>query len=84
MNEDMRRELTKVREALAAAEVYFMHQNEGFAAAHMNPKVHYWPLTTTIMGAHRSISRLLEDYTPSDGYEKQANHMPEGGTDERL
>lgn len=63
-DDDVIRELTKIRDALASVEEHLMRKNESNAAAHMNPKVLYWPLTQAAMAAHKSVLTLIEDMPP--------------------
>lgn len=61
MTEDLRRELSKIAQALDLTERHLTLTNEANAALHASDKVFYSPLTTLVHEAHESAKRLLAE-----------------------
>ncbi len=58
-NEDFKRELQKVLEAIEAATEYHEKSNEANAALHLSERVLYSPLTAKLQTADNTLRNLL-------------------------
>lgn len=58
---DLVRELTKVADAIDAADRHFVAQGEADAALHMAPTVRYNPLSSAIATARDDIHRIIAE-----------------------
>jgi hypothetical protein len=58
---DLARELAKVADALAMADVHFQAEAEMNAALHMSPTIRPAPLAAAISTAHQELSRIISE-----------------------
>ena len=58
--DDLNRELDKIDNALAHAETYLAKNNEANASLHLSDRVLYSPLTTAVINARTSVTRIRE------------------------
>lgn len=58
-NEDLKRELQKILEAVELAVQHHEKSNEANAALHASPKVLYSPLTTKLQSADNTLRNLI-------------------------
>ena len=61
MDDDTKRELEKVKEAVDLAVTYHTKVNEANSALHSSDKVLYSPMTNKLILAQQSLGRILQD-----------------------
>lgn len=61
MNEDNKRELEKIKEAVDLAVTYHTKINEANSALHSSDKVLYSPMTNKLIMAQQSLERLTSE-----------------------
>lgn len=61
MSEDVKRELTKVLEAVDLASEYHIKINEANSKLHCSETVLHSPMTTKLILAKQSLERILND-----------------------
>jgi hypothetical protein len=66
-NDDMRRELEKITDAVDAAVRHFRAQAEADAALHMATVVRPNPLTVAVEAAAHDLHRLINELEATDG-----------------